>query len=168
MKVNQFHNCASAISDSYLDAIEANLGRKLPQSFRNHYLKYNGGNPTNQLVPCNSQYDSIEVTGFYPMKFNTSAYFDINSLFFEHYEWMRSKDVIPDFLLPFAHDPGGNFFCINIKNGNIIFYAPDAFSKDVDIHQNQCNAQRLLADSFENFMELLEYNDELDSDEWPE
>ncbi len=102
------------------------------------------------------------------MKFNTSAYFDINSLIFEHYEWMRSKDVIPDFLLPFAHDPGGNFFCINIKNGNIIFYAPDAFSKDVDIHQNQCNAQRLLADSFENFMELFEYNDEFDSDEWPE
>ncbi len=51
MKVNQFHNCASAISDSDLDAIEANLGRKLPKSFRNHYLKYNGGQPNQSISP---------------------------------------------------------------------------------------------------------------------
>jgi hypothetical protein len=70
--------------------------------------------------------------------------------------------------LPFAFDPGGNFFCLDLHEGSVHFYATDAFDPSQSVAENFLKAQRRLADSFGIFMGNLIPNYEYDSDEWPE
>lgn len=168
MENNQFHSCSQPIGNSDLDACETILKRKLPSDFRQHYLKYNGGIPEDNLFPGNDEWEPLEVTGFFPIRHKKSAADPQSSLLIEHYHLMCAKDVIPDRMLPFAYDPGGNFFCLDMEEGSVYFYATDAFDPTLSVADNFLKAQRRLADSFEVFMGHLIHNSEYDSDEWPE
>lgn len=168
MKNNQFRGCSQPIENSDLDACEKALKRMLPRDFRQHYLKYNGGIPEDNLFPGNDEWEPLEVTDFYPVKYKKSAADHESSLLIEHYHLMRAKEVIPDGMLPFACDPGGNFFCLDLDDGTVYFYATDAFDPTLSVEENFLKAQRRLADSFEMFMGYLIHNSEYDSDEWPE
>lgn len=168
MQSNEFMNCAAKINASDFDNVEKELGYKLPIEFREHYLANNGGNPTDTLFLRDDDEENFEVVGFYPIKYNTLAYETKDSLLVEHYEAMLSRDVIPVNLLPFAHDPGGNFFCINMENGSVVFYATDAFDPSASAQENHLAAQIELTNSFDMFMQHLSHDSSLDSDEWPE
>lgn len=168
MKNNEFRGCSQPIENTDLDACETVLKHKLPGEFRQHYLKYNGGVPEDNLFPGNDEWESSEVTGFYPIKHKKSAADTQNSLLIEHYQLMCVKNVIPDRMLPFAYDPGGNFFCLDLHDGSVHFYATDAFDPTLSVEENFVKAQRPLADSFRIFMNDLTHNSEYDSDEWPE
>ena len=167
MKRNDFRNCATAISDADLDAAEASLGFVLPAQFRQHYLTYNGGNPELSIFPGDDLNEPVEVAAFYPIKNNTPAFDTKNSLLVEHYRWMCGKDVIPSSLLPFGHDPGGNFICLNVPDGGVVFYATDSFDPDISMTENHAKVQRRLADSFEEFMDQLDLDEGYGDDEWP-
>jgi len=168
MKNNQFHGCSQPIENADLDACENVLKHKLPREFRQHYLKYNGGMPDDSLFPGNDQWEPLEIAGFYPIKYKTNIVNPQNSLLVEHYQLMCDKEVIPDRILPFAWDPGGNFFCLDLFNGTVHFYATDGFDPNLSISENFIKAQRPLSDSFKSFMDELTHNSAYDSDEWPE
>jgi cell wall assembly regulator SMI1 len=168
MKPNQFHGCSQPIGSADLDACETVLKNKLPSEFRQHYLKYNGGIPEDNLFPGNGEWEPLEVTGFYPIKHKKSVADSESSLLIEHYHLMLGKDVIPDRMLPFACDPGGNFFCLDLHDGSVHFYATDGFDPTLSVAENFVKAQRRLAGSFESFMDDLTHNAEYDLDEWPE
>ncbi|MNR21585.1 hypothetical protein D3C85_1384950 [compost metagenome] len=70
---------------------------------------------------------------------------------------MCERQVIPHTLLPFAVDDGGNFFCLDLLSGAVMFYAVDTFRSDVSMAANQVAAQKIIATSFEGFIEGLEY-----------
>ncbi|UVE68933.1 SMI1/KNR4 family protein [Burkholderia pyrrocinia] len=168
MEINEFENCAPKISIVDFENAEKEIGHKLPVEFRDHYLKNNGGNPENTLFDNSDGGEPFEVVGFYPIKFNTAAYETKDSLLVEHYRSMLDRSVIPDNLLPFAHDPGGNFFCLNLDGGGVVFYATDSFDSDLSAEQNHAVLQTILTISFESFMNQLSRDSSLDSDEWPE
>lgn len=168
MRNNPFHGCSQPIENTDLDACETVLTHKLPAEFRQHYLKCNGGIPEDNLFPGNDEWEPLEVTGFYPIKNKKSATDSQSSLLVEHYHLMRAKEVIPDRMLPFAFDPGGNFFCLDLHDGSVHFYATDGFDPTLSVVENFIKAQRRLASSFQIFMGDLTHNPEYDSDEWPE
>ncbi|MGS0897313.1 SMI1/KNR4 family protein [Burkholderia stagnalis] len=168
MQSNEFMNCAAKINESDFDKVEKELGFKLPVVFRDHYLANNGGNPSDTFFICGDGEENFEVVGFYPIKYNTSAYETKDSLLVEHYEAMLGRGVIPVNLLPFAHDPGGNFFCINMKSGTVVFYAIDAFDPSASPQENHLENQAELTNSFDIFMQHLSHDSSLDSGEWPE
>ncbi|MBK5517991.1 SMI1/KNR4 family protein [Pseudomonas sp. TH10] len=74
------------------------------------------------------------------------------------YKLMCERQVIPHTLLLFAFDDGGNFFCLDLLNGAVMFYAVDTFRSDVSMAANQVAAQKIVAASFEGFIEGLEYD----------
>lgn len=168
MTENVFRNCADSITESDMNDVVSGLGYSLPDSFRKHYFLFNGGNPVNKIFKLNDDSEPLEVVGFYPIKYNTPAFETVNSLLLEHYIFLVGKNIIPKEVMPFAHDPGGNFFCLNLENGNVIFYATDSFDPELSPQDNQKRAQLKISDSFDIFMNSLEFC-ELDSlDEWPE
>lgn len=168
MKNNPFRGCSAPIDNAALDASEAALEKKLPIPFRQHYLKYNGGIPEDNLFPGNEAWEPLEAAGFYPIKKNRNAANSQNSLLVDHYHFMRSKEVIPENLLPFAHDPGGNFFCLDLADGSVNFYATDGFDPDLSAAENFDKARRRLAGSFDSFMDQLTHNTDYEGDEWPD
>ena len=76
----------------------------------------------------------------------------------EHFQALRAKKVIPDYFLPFAWDPGGNFFGLNLRDGTVAYYPIDMWDPTLDEAQNYKKAARTVASSFENFLENLEPN----------
>jgi hypothetical protein len=157
MKNNLFHGCSQPIEETELDVCEAVLAHRLPGEFRQHYLKNNGGVPEDGLFRGTGEWEPLEVAGFYPIP-----------ILAEHYHAMCAKRVIPDRMLPFAYDPGGNFFCLDLHEGSVRFYATDGFDPALSVAENFAKAQRRLAGSFKTFMGELTHNPEYDSDEWPE
>ena len=75
---------------------------------------------------------------------------------------MVSKKVIPNTLLPFAIDDGGNFFCLDLTDGNICFYANDSFDSDSSYAANHAKAYRWLASSCDAFIKGLKDESEID------
>ena len=168
MAIEEFVNCAEKISVVDFENIERDLGCTLPVEFRMQYLTRNGGNPVNALFKNEGGGEPLEVVGFYPIKYNTPAFDTADSLLIEHYKMMFARGIIPANLLPFAHDPGGNFFCIDMDNGSVVFYATDAFDPELSVKGNHIALQTMLASSFISFISQLSRDPGLDSDEWPE
>ncbi|WP_423367946.1 SMI1/KNR4 family protein [Burkholderia sp. LMG 32019] len=168
MAIEEFVNCAENISVIDFENAEKDLGCTLPVAFRMQYLARNGGSPVNALLKIEGESESLEVVGFYSIKYNTPAFEAADSLLIGHYRLMFSRGVIPANLLPFAHDPGGNFFCIDMDDGSVVFYAADAFDPEFSVKDNHVALQTVVASSFISFMSQLSRDPGLDSDEWPE
>ena len=77
---------------------------------------------------------------------------------FEHFKAMRAKNVIPDFFLPFAWDPGGNFFGLDLHDGTVAYFATDMYDPTFSEVENYNKGKRTVARSFENFLQILEPN----------
>lgn len=75
---------------------------------------------------------------------------------------MISRQVIPNSLIPFGNDWGGNFFCINKNDDSVVFYAVDAFDDELSLEDNHNNLQRKLAPTFEEFITSLRSENELE------
>nr|WP_280634420.1 SMI1/KNR4 family protein [Pseudomonas eucalypticola] len=125
------------------------------------YLNYNGGVlPEKSWVVTDDGYDPMQIADF---KFIAK---DVDSAGTEDilgcYQFMLMRDVIPHTLLPFAVDDGGNFFCLDMLNGTVQFYATDAFRPDRSSAANHLAAQKILASSFSVFLDNLELESGLD------
>lgn len=68
---------------------------------------------------------------------------------------MLERNIIPKNLFPFANGWGGNFFCLDLDNYSIIYYATDSFDEDLTMQENHINLQRFLTNSFGNFINGL-------------
>ncbi|MCY1461963.1 hypothetical protein D9M71_796840 [compost metagenome] len=78
------------------------------------------------------------------------------------YLLMTKRQVIPVTILPFAIDDGGNFFCLDMVDGAVCFFATDTYDFDLTPSENHVNAYRRLADSFEDFLSGLKDESEVD------
>ena len=75
---------------------------------------------------------------------------------------MVQRNVIPQTILPFAIDDGGNFVCLDLVDGCVCFYATDAYDPDLTTAQNHLNSYRWLANSFPEFLSGLKDESEVD------
>lgn len=158
---NIFDTVAPAISSTDLDDLERALGHDLPDAFKQHYLRYNGGAPTNTQVPGDAKWEPAEVAMFFSVRYPLPGQ-DSRSEILAHFEAMRQKKVIPDYFLPFAWDPGGNFFGLDLHDETVAYYATDLLDPSLDETENYRKARRTVADSFKDFLENLESNPDAD------
>ncbi|TDV58577.1 SMI1/KNR4 family protein [Pseudomonas sp. LP_7_YM] len=145
-----------SIDSSNITKLEKAVGFKLPRAFAELYLSFNGGEPSRSWVVTDDGYEPMQIVDFKPIH-TEGAGNSLDTRFVEGcYKVMCERQVIPHTLLPFAVDDGGNFFCLDMLNGSVIFYAVDSFREEMSMVANQIAVQRMIAQSFENFVAGLE------------
>lgn len=146
-------NLAPPITEMDLAEIENRLGLVLPEDLRQHYLRFNGGHPLQNLFPKAGEYFSI--SEFLPIKYGTrgarleDAYVDI----------VQGNDQFPSDLIPIANDAGGDFFCYCLAPDNlgaISFYQSDYYD-------DPSRAVVHLAKDLKGFLNSLVAEDEVGS-----
>jgi cell wall assembly regulator SMI1 len=153
--MNTFERCEKQLTADDIRGAESEVGLPFPADFKQHYLRYNGGIPALPCYPATEEWEPLEVSTFFPIKYHAAENDAKRTLVEGKYNFMRERDVIPEGLLPFAGDHGGNFFCLDLKNGGVYFFATDAFDPELSMEENQEKAKRWLSNSFEEFLSLL-------------
>ena len=100
-----------------------------PKQLIEHYLKYNGGNPINNFLYSEISDIETSVQTFLPLKYKNETGYTIEDM----YRHFVGRNVFSGKYLPFAMDYGGNLFCVNMENGeivedgpvNVVFDSPD-------------------------------------------
>ena len=153
--MNNFKKCEKKIGRADIYKTESKLSITLPDDFVSHYLQFNGGIPEKSWWDGGEGFEPVEVAGFKPFVYNTQTNDDPRSLIDGCYISMLDREVIPRNLLPFANDWGGNFFCLNLDNYSIVYFATDSFDEDLTMQENHIKIQRYLTNSFSNFVDGL-------------
>ncbi|WNY83074.1 SMI1/KNR4 family protein [Cronobacter dublinensis] len=159
---NKFHNCEANIDYADIERLEAQVAYKFPNGFVNHYIKYNGGVPEKRWWDSENEFESIEIAAFKAISTAVSEGEIVSSTINGCYNMMISRQVIPNNLIPFGNDWGGNFFCINKNDDSVVFYAVDAFDDEVSLEENHKDLQRKLSPTFDGFINSLLSENELD------
>ncbi|WP_049973836.1 SMI1/KNR4 family protein [Azospirillum sp. B4] len=128
--------------------IESGLQFKMPKAFKEHYARYNGGVPESpNFDPEDDDLESLEVSEFLPLKYPT----DDDRTLEKTYASLVARDVLPDDLLPFALDWGGNFFCLD-RDGQVYFYTTDSWRPNLSNDENKKRSRKLICGSFSDFL----------------
>ncbi|HBZ95236.1 MULTISPECIES: SMI1/KNR4 family protein [unclassified Pseudomonas] len=154
MNENIFSNTEASVDLAQLNSFEAKVGKKLPDEFRTHYLKYNGGVPDRTYWVGAEIEEPLEVASFKPIS-------DSPSNLLSTYLSMRDKQVIPENLLPFANDWGGNYFCLNVDSGLVSYFTTDNFYAELSFEENQKKSETVICSSFTNFVQGLVHEEDL-------
>lgn len=146
MEKVKFYKCEKAITEIDLINIEKRLKTQLPEDFKTHYLKFNGGEPEKTLwIDKDNRFENIEIRDFisllYNQDFKDDPAFSLPERVIEEWE---NKEV-PVNLIPFAMDWLGNYICINKKDHKIHYFDRDK-EPETDV---------LICSSFQNFIENL-------------
>ena len=104
---NEVTDAGPGLTEDELDAVEAQIGQSLPQSLREHYAEYNGGQLQNFAFSAPDG-QTVELHAFLAMDPEDEGEFE------ETYQQARvDPGYLPGDLVPFATDPGGALFCIS-------------------------------------------------------
>jgi len=156
MKEFMLFNSEGAVGPSTISAFEKSLGFTLPRVFIDLYINHNGGEPSRSWVITGDGYDPMQVVDFKPL-LSEGPKGSSDTKFVEGcYKVMTERQVIPHTLLPFAVDGGGNFFCLDLLSGVVVFYAVDSFREEMSMVANQIAVQKVIARTFEGFIDELE------------
>lgn len=136
-------NVGPAIEAQDISVIEAELGARLPDSYRRFLLNYNGGAPTP---------DTVDIPGAPGTPTDVQVFFGISrSVKSSDLSWnlLMIGDRCPSsHVLPIACDSGGNLFCLKVNHG----VATEVIYCDLDT--TDC-VSYLVAPSFEDFIDKL-------------
>ena len=140
-----------------LDRIEQKFQVTIPQELREHYLAYNGGRPE-RTVFTGKDGEEYFVDLFIPVRERYKRPLE------KRLELLRADDgVIPDWLIPFAEEGGGNLFCFSVREsdpGAIYYYNHEfEYGEDPEEHITW------LAESLTAFLNALTENEEDGDDE---
>ncbi|MEB5961253.1 SMI1/KNR4 family protein [Enterobacter sichuanensis] len=159
--MNHFSNCEKKIGRADIAKNEEELSIILPDDFISHYLQFNGGTPEKSWWADDEDFEPVEVAGFKPFIYNSQTNDDPRSLIDGCYVSMLDRQVIPKNLFPFANDWGGNFFCLDLDNYSIVYFATDSFDEFLTMQENHIKLQRYLTNSFSNFVNGLVTEEDL-------
>ncbi|SEI46981.1 SMI1/KNR4 family protein [Pseudomonas sp. NFR16] len=162
MTILHFSKSGTAIEDFDLIELQKVIRHELPDSFKKFFLKNNGGVPDRDWWDSGDEYEPIRVKKFKSVAVAGADDAGETKYLGGCYLAMTSREVVPQTLLPFAIDDGGNFFCLDLSDGNVCFYAIDAFDSDSSFSTNHARAYRWLAASFEAFINGLVNESEVD------
>ena len=133
--------------------VELDLGILIPNEVKIHYLQHNGGLPDPNTWIIDEDFGIWHsVSTFFPMRYPSdfSTGITIESV----YKQGQEKDFLLRDLVPFANDPGGNFFCFD-PNGQVYFYSMDDWDQNLSKDENKLKSKRFLTNSFSAFVEGL-------------
>lgn len=145
-----------------LDRLEAHLSARLPSSFKQFFLANNGGVSDRDWWDSGDDYDPVRVKRFKAIAPSGVADELETKYIGGCYLAMTGRQVIPVTILPFAIDDGGNFFCLDLVEGCVCFFAVDGFDPNLSAAENHVRAYRWLTSSFELFVSGLKDESEVD------
>jgi cell wall assembly regulator SMI1 len=114
-------DCDVSLTPEDVDRVEAKLALKLPAALRAHYLRWNGGTPepwvfkgashtevVSELLPLQTEEDADTAVDVYR-------------------DLVVRKRLVPTTLFPFAVDPGGDYFFVDVgtPDGQVFIYRHD-------------------------------------------
>ena len=144
-----------------LDRIEQKFHVKIPGEMREHYLAYNGGRPE-RTVFTDKNGDEYFVDLLIPVRERFKRPIE------KTLELLRADDsVLPDWLIPFAEEIEGKFFCFSVRESDFgtIYYYKHKFEYGEDPEEHII----YLAESITAFINALTENedgeDDLEDDE---
>lgn len=120
---------------------ELGVGHSMPEGLKKFLIKYNGGS-FDECVFINGPMGPVVAAMFLPISSDENS--SINKAF-NYFQQEVADDVIP-----FASDPGGNYFLLGFKeeNRNKVYFWDHARHKIYEISEN-----------FENFINSLVVDD---------
>jgi cell wall assembly regulator SMI1 len=108
----QFKEKSNPIQPSEIIEVENYIGAKFPESMREVYSVQNGGRPANRFYK--GSFATYVLHKLLPMK--RAA---IGMTLEQHFDAVRrDKSLLPDFLVPFGIDLGGDYFCIDTRGNH--------------------------------------------------
>lgn len=143
------------LTSSQIEKVERIVGLDFPTEYRNHLLKYNGGqcDPNEFNFLENGKTTSSNVDWFLAIY---DGEYDNLEDYINTYKIEQKR--MPSRILPIAHDPGGNLVCISCEGfdvGQIYFWDHE---KEVDygISDDEDDSNMsLIAKSFGDFLNGL-------------
>lgn len=142
--------------------LERQISTKLPEAFKNLYLIHNGGVPERDWWDSEDDFEPIRVKRFKAVAKKDASDALETKYIGGCYLAMTARQVIPATILPFAIDDGGNFFCLDLIDGCVCFFAADIYDADLTASENHLKSYRWLAASFEAFLSGLKDEDDMD------
>lgn len=142
---NVFFDVAAPVTADDICQIETQLGVSFPGEFKTHYLRYNGGSPERCLL----QIDDSEfvVQEFFPLRYG-----DVGDRLEDICDDLQNvRQILPKHLVPFADDPGGDFFCISIDTREV----GAIFHFCCDYYDDPSRAARYLTATLSEFVNRL-------------
>lgn len=141
-----FRDTSKPITLTDIKGVESELGIRLPDSFIEHYLAYNGGIPLKPFFYSEKTDIETEIQIFLPLKYKFSD-IDMKTIE-EKYIFFKKKSKLMADYMPFANDYGSNQICMNLKDGKIyIVY--------MDIGELGQKCFQYLANDFSEFLSGL-------------
>ncbi|MCL2310596.1 MAG: SMI1/KNR4 family protein [Proteobacteria bacterium] len=151
-----FTETERSLTDNDFTLVEQKLGVKLPHDFVAFYKLNNGGTPDKPVThDFYEKMEDIEIRDFIPIlyaeEFQDDPDFTLEGRAKEHWH----KKEVPENLLPFAFDWGGNYICLGLPDGLIYYYVRDVWSENLSTEQNFLRNSTPIAPSFRHFIEHL-------------
>lgn len=153
---NGFSNCEKALTLEDFISVEQELSVKLPDDLKAHYIDHNGGTPERSVwVDPEGKWDDNEVRDFIPFRY--SDRFGDDSDFTAEGRTKRewSEQQLPPHLIQFAFDWGGNYYCVDHRDGKVYFFVRDVWSDNLTIEKNWIVNTRYVTTSFKSFIDNL-------------
>lgn len=124
------------------ESFESTLKVSFPKDFVDFYLTFNGG------FPSHSYFEGKEISYFAPIKYGEQEYTITGTI-----QRLSELGRLPNGLIPFANDPGGWNFCIDLNETNygVIYLLPNGIEDQSPI---------FVAQSFDNFISNLSVEDD--------
>ena len=140
------------INISQIEDFEKNIGKKLPDDFKEFMLENNGGCPEEELFTQNFNMINPETSEEITQSIDIAEFMSLNDIEFEYDEIIDTGDI-PQGYLPFGYTSFDNLFliCLNQDNYGAIYYVNHDFFDDSTgrfVISKICN-------SFSDFIESL-------------
>lgn len=151
----KFVNTEKSIKIDEIERLESLTGLTFPIEYKNHLLKYNGG----QCVPNTFQFKENGKLTNSCIDWFLAVYDGDSDNLEEYINIVKIEEKrMPTHILPIAHDPLGNLICISCKNrdyGQIYFWNhEDEVDYEMTTDDDYANLY-LLAKDFNSFLEGL-------------
>ena len=142
-----FIETSKALDEADIFNVEKVLGFELPSEFKEHYLEYNGGYPESDRSNWKDG-STTTINTFASIKYDGFSHLE------KVYKNLAIEELyLPEKILPFATDDGGNLFCISAREkdyGCIYYCNNDHYNVN---HKEECLT--LVDKSFKGFIANL-------------
>jgi hypothetical protein len=140
-----FRNVDVALSLNDIAKVETEISLTLPEPLRNHYLRWNGGQPE----PCVYEDETIDtiIAEILPLKSGAGR----GTASKAYRTLVLEKKIMPKHFFPFAVDGGGDYFFADCSNpdARVYFFRGDYWLSD----REKCVVD--LSVNFEGFLTHL-------------
>lgn len=113
-----------ALTPQDIAQVEAQIGCELPAQLRAFYLQHNGGHCQTNLFMAEDE--GYKINEFLPLKYGR------NTLESTYLGAFLDNPLMPQNLVPFAGDAGGDYFCFatdDVQAGAIIFFESEYYDE---------------------------------------